>query len=90
MNDKQLDTIEDALFGALTYLQEHPPGEGISEQEESRNHDEQQRIIDKLRSGHMLIRAWRAMVRASIHQDGIPVLPGQMSIPGIPPDKTGN
>ena len=79
MNDKQLDKIEGAVWGALEFLQSHTP--------ESYPQTVYDRVLDDLRSAHGLIRAWRAMVRASACQDAIPVLPGQMSMPGMPPEK---
>jgi hypothetical protein len=79
MNDKQFDKIEGALMGALEFLQVHAPEAGPETVYD--------RVLDDLRSAHALIRAWRAMVRASACQDAIPVLPGQMSMPGMPPEK---
>lgn len=93
MNRAQIETIETALLEALTYLQEHPPTPAgfLGTQPvitQDRNHEEQQRIIDHLRSALTLLRVWKSLVRASTGDVTSPgVLPGQLPIPFTEPEK---
>jgi len=86
MNPKQIDRVEGALMGALSYLQSHPApqsgmGSGIAQ-----HGDEYGQVVSELRVAVALLRTWKALARGLGHEDSTVVeLPGQLHIPGVDP-----